>query len=134
LPSTFLGVADTALHIHALLRNSSYTVLPYDPRGKSRSVPDDPTADQDLDIHGDDAAARHPTRAAVVLAERLGSPPVTFPGDHGAWSAAWDGRIAIPWHFRIPGEVFADAGARLVDAGSLLTSAARAPGNPPGRR
>ena len=34
-----------------------YTVTPYDPRGNSRSVPDDPTADQDLDVHGDDAAA-----------------------------------------------------------------------------
>jgi pimeloyl-ACP methyl ester carboxylesterase len=34
-----------------------YTVMPYDPRGNSRSVPDDPTADQDLDVHGDDAAA-----------------------------------------------------------------------------
>jgi pimeloyl-ACP methyl ester carboxylesterase len=34
-----------------------YTVVAYDPRGNSRSVPDDPTADQDLDVHGDDAAA-----------------------------------------------------------------------------
>jgi pimeloyl-ACP methyl ester carboxylesterase len=34
-----------------------YTVMSYDPRGNSRSVPDDPTADQDLDVHGDDAAA-----------------------------------------------------------------------------
>jgi pimeloyl-ACP methyl ester carboxylesterase len=34
-----------------------YTVMPYDPRGNSRSLPDDPTADQDLDVHGDDAAA-----------------------------------------------------------------------------
>jgi pimeloyl-ACP methyl ester carboxylesterase len=34
-----------------------YTVMPYDPRGNSRSVPDDPTADQDLDVHGDGAAA-----------------------------------------------------------------------------
>jgi pimeloyl-ACP methyl ester carboxylesterase len=34
-----------------------YTVTPYDPRGNSRSIPDDPTSDQDLDVHGDDAAA-----------------------------------------------------------------------------
>jgi pimeloyl-ACP methyl ester carboxylesterase len=34
-----------------------YTVVPYDPRGNSRSVPDDPSEDQDLDVHGDDAAA-----------------------------------------------------------------------------
>jgi pimeloyl-ACP methyl ester carboxylesterase len=34
-----------------------YTVIPYDPRGNSRSVPDDIAADQDLDVHGDDAAA-----------------------------------------------------------------------------
>jgi pimeloyl-ACP methyl ester carboxylesterase len=34
-----------------------YTVVAYDPRGNSRSVPDDPTADQDLDVHGGDAAA-----------------------------------------------------------------------------
>jgi pimeloyl-ACP methyl ester carboxylesterase len=34
-----------------------YTAVPYDPRGNSRSVPDDPTRDQDMDVHGDDAAA-----------------------------------------------------------------------------
>ncbi|HEX6677986.1 MAG TPA: alpha/beta hydrolase [Actinomycetes bacterium] len=34
-----------------------YTVVPYDPRGNSRSVPDDPSRDQDMDVHGDDAAA-----------------------------------------------------------------------------
>src|SRR5215207_1302100 len=34
-----------------------YTVTPYDPCGNSRSIPDDPTSDQDLDVHGDDAAA-----------------------------------------------------------------------------
>jgi len=34
-----------------------YTVVPYDPRGNSRSVPDDPSKDQDMDVHGDDAAA-----------------------------------------------------------------------------
>src|SRR6266571_3563809 len=34
-----------------------YTVVAYDPRGNSRSMPDDPSKDQDLDVHGDDAAA-----------------------------------------------------------------------------
>src|SRR5215216_3025280 len=34
-----------------------YTAMAYDPRGNSRSIPDDPSADQDLDVHGDDAAA-----------------------------------------------------------------------------
>jgi pimeloyl-ACP methyl ester carboxylesterase len=34
-----------------------YTVVPYDPRGNSRSVPDDRSKDQDIDVHGDDAAA-----------------------------------------------------------------------------
>ncbi len=34
-----------------------YTVVPYDPRGNSRSVVDDPSKDQDMDVHGDDAAA-----------------------------------------------------------------------------
>ena len=41
----------------APLLTDRYTVMPYDPRGNSRSVPDDPTADQGLDVHGDDAAA-----------------------------------------------------------------------------
>jgi pimeloyl-ACP methyl ester carboxylesterase len=34
-----------------------YTVVAYDPRGNSRSVPDDPSLDQSMDVHGDDAAA-----------------------------------------------------------------------------
>ena len=34
-----------------------YTLVPYDPRGNSRSVPDDPSKDQDMDVHGDDVAA-----------------------------------------------------------------------------
>jgi pimeloyl-ACP methyl ester carboxylesterase len=33
-----------------------YTVVTYDPRGNSRSVLDDPEQDQDMDLHGDDAA------------------------------------------------------------------------------
>jgi pimeloyl-ACP methyl ester carboxylesterase len=34
-----------------------YTVVRYDPRGNSRSVLDGPAEDQDMDVHGDDAAA-----------------------------------------------------------------------------
>ncbi|MEU0565247.1 alpha/beta hydrolase [Nonomuraea sp. NPDC005983] len=34
-----------------------YTVVAYDPRGNSRSVPEDPSKDQDIDVHGNDAAA-----------------------------------------------------------------------------
>jgi pimeloyl-ACP methyl ester carboxylesterase len=33
-----------------------YTVVRYDPRGNSRSVLDGPPQDQDMDVHGDDAA------------------------------------------------------------------------------
>jgi pimeloyl-ACP methyl ester carboxylesterase len=33
-----------------------YTVVPYDPRGNSRSVLDGPPEDQRMDVHGDDAA------------------------------------------------------------------------------
>jgi hypothetical protein len=51
------GPADAG--IFAALRDvlsDRYTVVPYDPRGNSRSVPDDPSRGQDLDVHGDDAA------------------------------------------------------------------------------
>jgi pimeloyl-ACP methyl ester carboxylesterase len=52
------GPADAG--VFAALRGfltDRYTVVPYDPRGNSRSVPDDPSRDQDVDVHGDDAAA-----------------------------------------------------------------------------
>jgi pimeloyl-ACP methyl ester carboxylesterase len=52
------GPADAG--VFAALRGfltDRYTVVPYDPRGNSRSVPDDPSMDQDMDVHGDDAAA-----------------------------------------------------------------------------
>jgi pimeloyl-ACP methyl ester carboxylesterase len=52
------GPADAG--VFAALRGfltDRYTVVPYDPRGNSRSVPDDPSKDQDMDVHGDDAAA-----------------------------------------------------------------------------
>jgi pimeloyl-ACP methyl ester carboxylesterase len=51
-----------------------YTVVPYDPRGNSRSVPDDPSKDQDMDVHGDDAAA---------LIDTLGGGPAYVLGSSG---------------------------------------------------
>jgi pimeloyl-ACP methyl ester carboxylesterase len=41
----------------APLMADRYTVVAYDPRGNSRSVTDDPSLDQDMDLHADDAAA-----------------------------------------------------------------------------
>lgn len=38
------------------LLSDRYTVVSYDPRGNSRSVFDGPPVDQDMDVHGDDAA------------------------------------------------------------------------------
>jgi pimeloyl-ACP methyl ester carboxylesterase len=51
-----------------------YQVVRYDPRGNSRSVLDGPPADQDMDVHGDDAAR--------LLAE-LGSEPAFVLGSSG---------------------------------------------------
>ena len=51
-----------------------YTVVPYDPRGNSRSVPDDPSKDQDVDVHGDDAA---------TLLAALGGEPAYVLGSSG---------------------------------------------------
>lgn len=51
-----------------------YTVVAYDPRGNSRSVFDDVPVDQDLDVHGDDAAR---------LIESLGAEPVLVFGSSG---------------------------------------------------
>ena len=69
------GPADAG--IFAALRDvltDRYTVVPYDPRGNSRSVPDDPSRDQDLDVHGDDAAA---------LLAALGGEPAYVLGSSG---------------------------------------------------
>jgi pimeloyl-ACP methyl ester carboxylesterase len=51
-----------------------YTVVPYDPRGNSRSVLDDPPEDQRMDVHGDDAAQ---------LLEALGDEPAYVLGSSG---------------------------------------------------
>jgi pimeloyl-ACP methyl ester carboxylesterase len=69
------GPADAG--IFAALRGfltDRYTVVPYDPRGNSRSVPDDPSKDQDVDVHGDDAAA---------LLAALGGEPAYVLGSSG---------------------------------------------------
>src|ERR1017187_4380715 len=49
-----------------------YTVVPYDPRGNSRSVLDGPPEDQRMDLHGDDAA-QLPTSLSGEPAHALGS-------------------------------------------------------------
>jgi pimeloyl-ACP methyl ester carboxylesterase len=67
-----------------------YTVVPYDPRGNSRSVPDDPSKDQDLDVHGDDAAA--------LLAAVTGEPAYVLGSSGGA-------QIGLNLAARHPGRV-----------------------------
>lgn len=51
-----------------------YTVVRYDPRGNSRSVLDGPPVEQDMDVHGDDAAR---------LLEAFGSAPGFVLGSSG---------------------------------------------------
>jgi pimeloyl-ACP methyl ester carboxylesterase len=51
-----------------------YTVVPYDPRGNSRSVLDGPPEDQRMDVHGDDAAR---------LLAALGAEPAYVLGSSG---------------------------------------------------
>jgi pimeloyl-ACP methyl ester carboxylesterase len=51
------GPADTGVFAElAGFLADRYTVVAYDPRGNSRSVTDGPPQDQQLDLHGDDAA------------------------------------------------------------------------------
>jgi pimeloyl-ACP methyl ester carboxylesterase len=52
-----------------------YTVVPYDPRGNSRSLLDGPPQDQHMDLHGDDAAQ---------LLAALGGDPAYVLGSSGA--------------------------------------------------
>jgi pimeloyl-ACP methyl ester carboxylesterase len=69
------GPADAG--VFAALREfltDRYTVVPYDPRGNSRSVPEDPSKDQDMDVHGDDAA---------TLLAAVGSEPAYMLGSSG---------------------------------------------------
>ncbi len=51
-----------------------YTVVAYDPRGNSRSVPEGPAQDQQMDVHGDDAAR---------LAATVGGEPAYVLGSSG---------------------------------------------------
>jgi len=51
-----------------------YTVVRYDPRGNSRSVLDGPAEDQNMDVHGDDAAR---------LLEAMGGEPAFVLGSSG---------------------------------------------------
>ena len=39
---------------------------------------------------GSDSAAMMPGRAAIAVAERLGTAPVAFPGDHGGFASQPD--------------------------------------------
>ena len=69
------GPADAGIFAGlASFLSDRYTVVPYDPRGNSRSLPDDPSKDQDMDVHGDDAAA---------LIAALGSEPAYVMGSSG---------------------------------------------------
>jgi pimeloyl-ACP methyl ester carboxylesterase len=69
------GPADAGIFAGvASFLSDRYTVVPYDPRGNSRSVPDGPPKDQDIDVHGDDAAA---------LLAALGSQPAYVLGSSG---------------------------------------------------
>ena len=68
------------------------TVVTYDPRGVERSERTDGATETTPDEHADDL--HH--RAAVVVAERLGTTPVTFPSDHGGFLGGEYGQIGDP--------------------------------------
>ena len=93
-----------------------YTVVTYDPRGNSRSIAGDPAVDQNMDVHGDDAAAmiaatsdgpafvfgnsggaqiglnltaRHPQRVRALIAHE--PPCVALLPDAASWKSRFDG-------------------------------------------
>jgi len=69
------GPADAGIFAGlASLLAVQYTVVRYDPRGNSRSVLDGPPQDQDMDVHGDDAAQ---------LLDELGGQPAYVLGSSG---------------------------------------------------
>lgn len=71
------GPADAGIFAGiASLLAAHYTVVPYDPRGNSRSVLDGPAQDQDMDVHGDDAAQ--------LLDELSGEPAYVLGSSGGA--------------------------------------------------
>jgi pimeloyl-ACP methyl ester carboxylesterase len=67
-----------------------YTVVPYDPRGNSRSVLDGPPEDQRMDVHGDDGAQ--------LLAALSGEPAYVLGSSGGA-------QIGLNLAARHPGRV-----------------------------
>ncbi|MER8859228.1 alpha/beta fold hydrolase [Mesorhizobium sp. M0871] len=81
--------ADVAGHLA-----DRYTVVAYDPRGSSRSTFDGEPQEQDLDVHGDDAArliealgAGRPMCSAPAAAPRSGSTsPPAIPAGFVRWS------------------------------------------------
>lgn len=75
--------------IAPLLANQ-YSVVRYDPRGNSRSVLDGDPADQDMDVHGDDAGA---------LLAAMGSGPAFVLGSSGG------AQIGLNLVARYPGRV-----------------------------
>jgi len=71
------GPADAGVFADlAALLADRYTVVPYDPRGNSRSVLDGPPEDQRMDVHGDDAA--------TLLAQLSGQPAYVLGSSGGA--------------------------------------------------
>ena len=60
----------------AAFMSGRYTVVRYDPRGNSRSILDGPPEDQQMDVHGDDAAQ--------LLAVFGGEPAYVFGSSGGA--------------------------------------------------
>jgi pimeloyl-ACP methyl ester carboxylesterase len=71
------GPADAGIFASiASLLATDYTVVRYDPRGNSRSVVDGQPQDQDMDVHGDDAAQ--------LLDELGGEPAYVFGSSGGA--------------------------------------------------
>ncbi len=67
-----------------------YTVVRYDPRGNSRSILDGPPQDQDMNVHGDDAAQ--------LLDEQAGGPAYVLGSSGGA-------QIGLNLTARYPGRV-----------------------------
>jgi pimeloyl-ACP methyl ester carboxylesterase len=85
------GPADAGVFASlASLLADRYTVVTYDPRGNSRSVPDGPPQDQNMDEHADDAAA---------LLDAVGERPAFVLGSSGG------AQIGLNLAARYPGHV-----------------------------
>jgi pimeloyl-ACP methyl ester carboxylesterase len=68
-----------------------YTVVRYDPRGNSRSLLDGPSEDQNMDVHGDDAAR---------LIEALGGEPALVLGSSGGAQIGLNLAVRHPGHVK----------------------------------